>query len=89
MTPNDFYALVSRMRDQQRIFFNTRSGRALAASKVLERLVDKALDEWHEKKSKPTHVEGDLFNTTTPSSPTLLDASPIKPSVAPVYPDNQ
>lgn len=40
MTPKEFFDKVSRMRKAQKEYFRTRSGRALADSKRLEKEID-------------------------------------------------
>lgn len=44
MTPREFFDKVSRMRMAQKEYFRTRSGRALADSKRLEKEIDDEIE---------------------------------------------
>lgn len=44
MTPKEFFDKVSRMRKAQKEYFRTRSGRALADSKRLEKEIDDEIE---------------------------------------------
>ena len=46
LSTDDFYALVKRMRNEQKTYFATRSTSALGLSKRLERLVDVEICEY-------------------------------------------
>lgn len=44
MSPKEFFDKVSRMRKAQKEYFRTRSGRALADSKRLEKEIDDEIE---------------------------------------------
>lgn len=44
MSPKEFFDKVSRMRKAQKDYFRTRSGRALADSKRLEKEIDDEIE---------------------------------------------
>lgn len=44
MTPKEFFNKVCRMRKAQKEYFHTRSGRALADSKRLEKEIDDEIE---------------------------------------------
>lgn len=44
MTPKEFFDKVCRMRKAQKEYFRTRSGRALADSKRLEKEIDSEIE---------------------------------------------
>lgn len=44
MSPKEFFDKVSRMRKAQKEYFRTRSGRALADSKRLEKEIDAEIE---------------------------------------------
>jgi hypothetical protein len=46
MTEFEFYALVERMRQAQKDYFNERHANALETAKGLERAVDSAIKEY-------------------------------------------
>lgn len=56
MTPREFFDKVSRMRKAQKEYFRTRSGRALADSKRLEKEIDDEIERVNkvmEEKNNP------------------------------------
>lgn len=44
MSPKEFFDKVSRMREAQKEYFRTRSGRALSDSKRLEKEIDDEIE---------------------------------------------
>jgi hypothetical protein len=56
MSPKEFFDKVSRMREAQKEYFRTRSGRALSDSKRLEKEIDDEIERVEkvmEKKNNP------------------------------------
>ena len=89
MTPTEFYALVARMRDQQTIYFKTRSGRALAASKTLEKLVDKAIEAHQKQLARSKATEQSLFpDDRVLGGSTVKPTAPIIPPITPPFHPN-